>query len=76
MYNFLLKSLCNKGTLVGISLTRFNQDKSCLVARSTSLDFTKAFDTIDHNLLIAKLHNLDLPPLNFFFVLIFLKFLF
>jgi hypothetical protein len=25
-------------------------------------DFTKAFDLIDHHILVKKTHNLDLPP--------------
>ena len=37
-------------------------DGTGALARMVFFDFTKAFDLIDHHILVKKIHNLDLPP--------------
>lgn len=34
----------------------------CSFVRCLMVDFSKAFDRVDHPILLAKLHNLDIPP--------------
>ena len=50
-------------SMLHISDTILRALDSSRLAVITSLDFSKAFDTLDHDLLIAKLHHIGLSPL-------------
>ena len=44
------------------NVAKATDGNGAFIVRLVLLDFRKAFDLIDHQLLMVKLHSLDVPP--------------
>ena len=54
---------CTTYTLISVLHNLYSAtDGTGALVRMVFFDFTKAFDLIDHHILVKKIHNLDLPP--------------